>query len=120
MMHSHRQTPRHPGPRTRAEATDGRETSTLADVERFLSDLAATGAPMVRENLGRSAGGRALPLVVVGRPVPSGGDEAHRQGRLVAYVQANIHGGEVEGKEAVVDLLRHRVGTAKRAATGGN
>jgi len=109
MMHSHRQTPRHPGPRTRAEATDGRETSTLADVERFLSDLAATGAPMVRENLGRSAGGRALPLVVVGRPVPSGGDEAHRQGRLVAYVQANIHGGEVEGKEAVLALLRDLV-----------
>jgi len=94
------------GPRTRAEATDCRETSTLADVEAFLSELARTGAPLVRSNLGRSAGGRALPLVVAGRAVPIDGAEAHRQGRVVVYIQANIHGGEVEGKEAVLALLR--------------
>ncbi|MFM7323007.1 MAG: M14 family zinc carboxypeptidase [Armatimonadota bacterium] len=102
------QTPLRAGapPRTRAESTDGRETSTLADVEGFVSELARTGAPLVRENLGRSAGGRMLPMVVAGRPVPIDGEDAHARGRIVVYVQANIHGGEVEGKEAVLALLR--------------
>jgi hypothetical protein len=32
--------------------------------------------------------------------------EAHRSGKLIVYLQGNIHAGEVEGKEAIQALLR--------------
>ena len=81
-------------PLTRAEATDYRETSAHADVLAFLDALKASGAPLRLESLGRSSEGREIPLVIAGT------------GPLVVYVQANIHAGEVEGKEAALMLLR--------------
>jgi hypothetical protein len=36
----------------------------------------------------------------------SGAADAHRSGKPILYLQANIHGGEVEGKEAAQLLLR--------------
>lgn len=50
--------------------------------------------------------GRSLPLVVVGR-VPNASPEAIRaSGKVRVFIQANIHAGEVEGKEAMQLLLR--------------
>ena len=40
------------------------------------------------------------------RPLPFSPGEAHRSLKPIVYVQANIHGGEVEGKEAAQMLLR--------------
>jgi hypothetical protein len=45
-------------------------------------------------------------LVIAARPPVAGPADARRNGRPVVYVQANIHAGEVEGKEAVLMLLR--------------
>lgn len=95
-----------PWPRTRAERTDYTETSGLADVTAFLDALEARGAPIKTRVIGQSAGGRPLVLAVASRPGVDGKAAARRAGRLVVYVQANIHGGEVEGKEAALMLLR--------------
>ena len=95
-----------PNPATRAETSAGLETSSAADVDRFLDQIAGPANPVRRTLLGRSAGGRPIPLIVAGHRLPEDGNDAHRQGRLVVAVQANIHGGEVEGKEAVLAWLR--------------
>ena len=91
---------------TLAERTDYRQTSHYEDVLRYLEDLQAKGAPVSIQFIGFSAQGRKIPLVIVSRPPVAGPADARRTGRLVVYVQANIHAGEVEGKEAVLILLR--------------
>lgn len=91
---------------TRAERTGTRETSTLADVRIFLDSLAGR-TPLIRiASFGRTSQGREIPYVVASRPLVTDAAEAHRSGKPIAYVQANIHGGEVEGKEASLMLLR--------------
>lgn len=101
-------------PRTRAERTDYRETSTHADVVSFLDSLGAAGAAIARGSIGNTSEGRAIPYVIASRPLVRTPDEARRSGRPIVYVQGNIHAGEVEGKEALLALLRDL--TAERRA----
>ncbi len=91
---------------TRAERTGSRETSTLADVRLFLDSLAASTPTIRIGSFGRTAHGREIPYVVASRPLVTEPAEAHRSGKPIVYIQANIHGGEVEGKEASLMLLR--------------
>ncbi len=100
-------------PQTRAERTDYRETSHYDDVLEFLERLQANGAPISVQYIGSSAKGRRIPLVIAARPPVAGPADARRTGKLVVYVQANIHAGEVEGKEAVLILLREIARNAK-------
>jgi hypothetical protein len=72
----------------------------------FLDSLQrATGLIRVG-TLAMSAEGRRVPYVLASRPLISSAAEAHRSGKLIVYLQANIHAGEVEGKEAAQMLLR--------------
>ncbi|HEX5438396.1 MAG TPA: M14 family metallopeptidase [Gemmatimonadaceae bacterium] len=93
-------------PRTRAERTDYRETSHYSDVIDFLDSLQALHAPVWIGDIGTTTEGRAIPLVVLSRPLVTTPAQAKRLGRPVVYVQANIHAGEVEGKEALLALIR--------------
>ena len=95
-----------PLPRTRAERTEYRETSTYADAVAFLDSLEGLGAPMARGSLGKSSEGRDLPYVILSRPLVRTPAEARALDRPVVFVQGNIHAGEVEGKEAVQALVR--------------
>jgi hypothetical protein len=94
------------GPRTRAERTGYGETSRYEDVVGFLRALGESGAPIQAGTLGRTSEGRDIPLVVASRPLVRTAAEAKALGRPVVWVQANIHAGEVEGKEAVLALVR--------------
>lgn len=91
---------------TRAERTAYRETSSYADVVAFLDSLRTRGAPISLETLALSPEGRPVPYVVASRPLAKGAADPARSGKPVVYVQANIHAGEVEGKEAAQMLLR--------------
>ena len=91
---------------TRAERTEYRETSGYADVVAFLDSLRALGAPISLHTLALSPERRAIPYVVASRPLVRGPTDASRSGKPVVYLQANIHAGEVEGKEAAQMLLR--------------
>ncbi|HMA04149.1 MAG TPA: M14 family metallopeptidase [Gemmatimonadaceae bacterium] len=93
-------------PRTRAERTSYAETSTYDDVIGFVDSLQKAGVPMSRQELGRTAEGRTQPLLVLSRPVVTTPEQARALRRPVVYVQANIHAGEVEGKEALLALVR--------------
>ena len=91
---------------TRAEATDYVETSRYADVVEFMEVVAAASPRMHLETMGYTSEGRAIPLMVVG-DLPDGSPEAVRaSGKIRVYLQGNIHGGEVPGKEALLMLLR--------------
>jgi len=91
---------------TRPERTAFRETSSYRDVLRFLDSLSRTTGDIRLGTLALSPEGRRVPYVIAARPLPTGPVEAHRAGKPVVYLQANIHGGEVEGKEAAQMLLR--------------
>ncbi len=97
-------------PLTTAERSDFQETSTTADVAAFLDSLQMAGAPISVGTMGATAEGRPLLFVVASDPKVTSAREAARSGKLVVYLQANIHGGEVEGKEAVQILLRELTG----------
>ncbi len=91
---------------TRPELTGNRETSSYTDVVKFLDSLRRAGAGIRIDTLGKSGEGRAIPYVVASRPLVQDPTAAHRTGKPIVYLQANIHGGEVEGKEAAQMLLR--------------
>jgi len=93
-------------PQTKAESSNYLETSSYADVISFLEGLERAGAPVRLEYIGTSTKGKPIPMVVASRPLPSSPQDAARMGRPIVYVQANIHAGEVEGKEAILHLLR--------------
>jgi dipeptidyl-peptidase 4 len=94
------------GPKTVAESTEYTATSRHADVLAFIRDLQRL-SPLVRvETLCTSTEGREVPLLVVGKPAPATPLGREWDSRAVVYIQANIHAGEVEGKEASLMLVR--------------
>jgi hypothetical protein len=106
----------HPLWRTHAEQTDYRETPTLDETVEYLRRLAAA-SPWVRlQTFGRSGEGRALPLVVAARGGTLSPSAARRAGKAVVLVQACIHAGETDGKDAGLALLRDIAVTKTRAA----
>ena len=95
--------------RTRAEITNYEETSTYADVTRVIDGLVATSPLVYAESFGKTEEGRDLPLVVISDPKVTTPEAARKLGRPLVFVQANIHAGEVEGKEAIMMLARRLV-----------
>src|SRR5947207_9740680 len=66
--------------------------------------------------MGSSALGKPIYFVIASDPTVTSPGEAAASGKLVVYLQANIHGGEVEGKEAVLALLRELAGARRELA----
>jgi hypothetical protein len=75
-------------------------------VRKFLDSLRKLQAPLAFGFIGKTSEGRDIPYVIASRPLVSTPSEAQRLGRPIVYVQANIHAGEVEGKDALLALLR--------------
>ncbi len=94
-----------PGPHTRAERTAYAETSHYADVIAFIDSLRGR-KELAFGTIGKTTQGRDIPYVIASRPQVSTLDQARALGRPIVYVQGNIHAGEVEGKEALLALLR--------------
>jgi hypothetical protein len=90
---------------TTPERTDFRETSHYDDVMAFIAALAKASPGIHATTFGVTNEKRNLPLVVVGAGDASP-EAVRRTGKLRVYIQGNIHGGEVEGKESAQMLLR--------------
>ncbi|HEX6324025.1 MAG TPA: M14 family metallopeptidase, partial [Vicinamibacterales bacterium] len=88
------------------ERTGYRETSRYADVMAFLNAVDAASPRIHLTTFGYTLEGRALPLAVVGDVANATPEAVKASGKLRVYVQGNIHGGEVEGKESAQRLLR--------------
>ncbi|MCA8944578.1 MAG: M14 family metallopeptidase [Planctomycetes bacterium] len=95
-------------PATVPESTDFERTSTNADVHAFLEQLsrAPNSTRLRTHRFGFTALGRDLDCVVASLDASRTPAEFRAGARLRALILANIHGGEVEGKEAVLRLLR--------------
>ncbi len=86
------------------EKTDYRSTSRLSDVNRFFSALQDRyPEQVIRTTMGQTAGGYDIPLVILGNPAVPEPASANRPCILLV---ANIHGGEVEGKEVLQMIAR--------------
>jgi hypothetical protein len=95
--------------KSRAELTNYEETSRYDDVLRFFGELQKR-SPLVRvQSFGTSVEGRALPLVTLSDPPISDPRDARASGKPIVFVFANIHAGEVEGKEAMQHIARRIV-----------
>ena len=93
-------------PLTVAEASNFTATSRFTDVLKFIKDLQSQSSLLRIETLCVSPEGRTVPLLIIGKPVPSSPLALNHDKRAVVYIQANIHAGEVEGKEASLMLAR--------------
>ncbi|MEW6127838.1 MAG: M14 family metallopeptidase [Acidobacteriota bacterium] len=92
--------------KSRAELTNFEETSRYDDVMRFITELQNRSDLARLETFGTSQEGRALPLMILADPPVATPREARASGKPVVFIFANIHAGEVEGKEAVQHLAR--------------
>ncbi len=89
------------------EKTNYEATSTHADVMQFVNTIKEMKSSKVHvEIMAVSVEGREVPLVVLAEPKITTPGEAVSSGKPVIYVQGNIHAGEVEGKEALLLIMR--------------
>ena len=90
---------------TRPERTDYAETSRYDDVIAYMKQMAAVNPNIHLTTYGYTTEGRPLPLAVIGAPGASAA-QVLATNKTRVYIQGNIHAGEVEGKEALLWLLR--------------
>ena len=90
---------------TRPERTDYAETSRYDEVIAYMKQMAAANPQIHLTTYGYTYEGRPLPLAVIGAPGASA-EQVLATKKTRVYIQGNIHAGEVEGKEALLWLLR--------------
>ncbi len=89
-----------------SEHSEYKATETHAEVVAIMDRIAADSFIATRSSLGASYEGRELPLLILADPPIKSAAAAHESGKLIVYLQANIHGGEVCGKPALLQLAR--------------
>ena len=92
--------------RTHAELTDYRETPNYTDTVAFARRLAHASSAIEFEIFGQSGQGRDLPLLIASESDTFTPEAAHAQGKAIVLIQACIHSGEPDGKDAGFALLR--------------
>uniref|UniRef100_A0A832MK83 Peptidase M14 n=1 Tax=Eiseniibacteriota bacterium TaxID=2212470 RepID=A0A832MK83_UNCEI len=91
---------------TWAERTGYRQTSDHDATMRYVRQIEAGSRWVKVEIFGRSAQGRELPLVIVSKDRAFTPEAARATGKPVVLVQCGIHAGEIEGKDAMLALVR--------------
>jgi hypothetical protein len=91
---------------TVAEKSGFESTSRYADIKQFTTELMKISKFIRIETIAKTTEGRDVPLLIIGNPLPKSPIDLINDKRIVVYIQANIHAGEVEGKEASLMLAR--------------
>lgn len=91
---------------TTAEKSNFESTSRYSEVMDFFKQLKQISPNIRIESIAKSIEGRDVPLIIMGKPLSKSPKDLKKDKRIVIYIQANIHAGEVEGKEAVQMLAR--------------
>jgi len=99
---------------TRPERTNFLETSTYQDVIAFVDSLKMGGSPFAFGSIGKTTEGRDIPYLIASHPVVTTPAEAKALHRPIVYVQGNIHAGEIEGKDALLALVRDLLSSSRR------
>ncbi len=101
-------------PKTTAESSNYRSTSRYDDVIAFVAAIQQADPDIRVETFATSNEGRALPLVIAGPAGAVDPRSAHATGLPIVFIMANIHAGEVEGKEATQMLLRDLIASSRK------
>lgn len=88
------------------EKTNYQKTSTYAEVMSFIKAVQNQSDLIHLNSIGTSKEGKEIPLVILSDPKISTPEEAKKIGKPVMFVMGNIHAGEVEGKEILLQLMR--------------
>ena len=91
---------------TVAEKSEFKSTSDYNDVKIFIDKLKKSSHYIRIENIATTTEGREVPLLIIGNPLPKSPKELINDKRIIIYIQADIHAGEVEGKEAALMFVR--------------
>ncbi len=91
---------------TVAESSNFTKTSLYQDVMDFLYQVQKKSELLKIMPLTTSSEGRMIPLVVLSKEKVCRPGDLHAAGKPAVLVMANIHAGEVEGKEASLMLIR--------------
>jgi len=100
---------------TLAEATDYRKSWNYADTIAFAQKLDKSSDKIVYKSFGKSGEGRDLPLLIVSDGKEFTPEQAKKSGKAIILIQAGIHSGEIDGKDAGFALLRDIAITKSRA-----
>ena len=91
---------------TFSEKTDYRETPRYNETIAFARKLDAA-SPLIRfTSFGQSGEGRELPLLIAAKGGTFTPSSAHHAGKAIVLIQACIHAGESDGKDAGLALFR--------------
>ncbi len=91
---------------THAEQTDYRETPRYAETLEYCQRLAAASSLIKFETFGQSGQRRDLPLLIATEDETFTPAASRAAGKAVVLIQACIHAGEPDGKDAGLALLR--------------
>ena len=101
--------------KTFAEQTDYRKTPRYAETVAYAQKLDKASDLIVYQSFGASGEGRDLPLLIAANGKTFNADAARKKGKAVVLIQACIHAGESDGKDAGLALLRDIAITKTRA-----
>jgi len=91
---------------TPSERSGLTETPSYAETFSWLRRLVAAAPELSLQSIGRTAEGREVWMVIAARGVDHDAAAVAASGRPVVFGQAGIHGGEIDGKDAGLMLLR--------------
>jgi len=102
--------------KTRAEKSDYRLTPDYEETMRFCRLLEARSRWLRVTSYGTSGQGREQPLVIISKDRAFTPEQARATGKPVVLIQNGIHAGEIEGKDACLELMRDMVVLNRHAA----
>ncbi len=91
---------------TVAEKTNYTKTLTYDETVAYCRRLDAASNLIVYKTYGKSGEGRDMPLLIAASGGAFTPELARKQGKAVVLVQAGIHAGEIDGKDAGLALFR--------------
>ncbi len=91
---------------TKAEQTDYKQTSTYDEAIAYSKRLDRASPLISYKTYGKSGEGRDMPVLIAASGNAFTPALARRQGKAVVLIQAGIHSGEIDGKDAGLALLR--------------
>ncbi|MGI8883762.1 MAG: M14 family zinc carboxypeptidase, partial [Pyrinomonadaceae bacterium] len=91
---------------TLAEQTEYRKSWNYADTIAFARKLAKASPLIEYKSFGKSGEGRDMPLLIVAENKDFTPEKAKKSGKAIVFIQAGIHSGEIDGKDAGFALVR--------------
>ena len=100
---------------TLAEQTDYQKSWRYAETIAYAQKLAKVSPLIEYKSFGKSGEGREMPLLIAATDKDFTPEKAKKSGKAIVFIQAGIHSGEIDGKDAGFALLRDIAITKTRA-----